>query len=363
MKNSILHILTAGALLLAGGILSSCDDRIGTDEAPEYHPVITVSKSILAAPAAGTGEAVGYTLEDAPEGSVVTVVSDSKWVEVTSVSGSEAVLVIKENTTQEDRTATVTFSFKGAKDAFMVVMQAAAAQKEKSHFEIKVSNITTVGADITVVPDSQISWLYGIVTKSEYEALGAKGYIDARLKQIDDMIKIYPGVSLEKFLAVGTMNSIANTLNDDTDYYATAFDLTKDRKSSGFVALKEFRTKAAARSSNRITVTMSGAVLKCTPTVNSDTYLCDVVAKDIWDEYGAPKAIAQDYVLTMKSYGYLEASLRSGTYMENYGDYLEKGKEYVAYAFGYRYISGEPSGSIADGSGITTDVFSCSFVY
>lgn len=350
-------------MLLAGGILSSCNDKIGTDAAPEYHPVITVPKSILSVPAAETGETVGYTLEDAPEGSVATVVSDSKWVEVTSVSGSEAVLVIKENTAQEDRTATVTFSFKGAKDAFMVVMQAAAAQKEKSHFEIKVSNITTVGADITVVPDSQISWLYGVVTKDEYEVLGAKGYIEARLKQIDDMIKIYPGVSLENFLAVGTVNSTANTLNDATDYYATAFDLTKDKKSSGVVALKEFRTKAAARSSNKIAVTMGGSVLKCTPSVTSDTYLCDVVAKDIWDEYSTPKAIAQDYVLTMKSYGYLETNLRSGTYTEDQKDYLVKGKEYVAYAFGYRYIRGETSGSIADGSGITTDVFSCSFVY
>lgn len=345
-------------MLLAGGVLSSCDNKIETDEVPEYHPVITLSKSLLTAPAAGNGEAVGYTLEDAPEGSVATVVSDSKWVEISSVTGSEAVLVIKENTTPEDRTATVTFSFKGAKDVFAVVMQAAAAQKEKSHFEIKVSNITTVGADINVIPDSQISWLYGVVTKDEYEALGADGYIKARLKQIDDIIKIYPDVNFDSFLAVGSMSNTANTLNDDTDYYATAFDLTREGKSSGVVALKAFRTKAAAKSSNRITVTMSGPVLKCTPTASYDTYLCDVVAKDIWDEYRTPKAIAQDYVLTMKSYGYLEANLHSGTYTEDQSGYLVKGKEYVAYAFGYRYVNGG-----ADGSGITTDVFSCSFVY
>lgn len=361
MENRFLHILT-GLSFITGSILSSCSDKIGPGGETEYNPVITVSESLVTVPAAGGGKTIGYTLAGAPEGSVVAVTSDMPWVEVSEVTGGEAVLTIQENTAGEDRTATVTFSYDNAKDAYTVIIQAA-AKKEETHFTINVSNVTTVGADINVVPDSQISWLYGIVAKSEYEALGAKGYIDARLKQIDDMIKIYPGISIENFLAIGQMSATANTLNDDSEYYATAFDLTKDGKSSGVVALKEFRTKAAARSSNRITVKMNGTVLNCTPSASSDTYMCDVVKKSIWDQYASPKDIAQDYVLIMKSQGYLEASLRKGAYSEDQSDYLVRGEEYVAYAFGYRYISGGTAGSVADGSGITTDVFSYSFVY
>lgn len=347
---------------MTGCILSSCGDKIGTGDETEYNPVITLSESLLAVPAAGGVQTIGCTLAGAPEGSIVTVTSDMTWAEVSDVTDGEAILTIQENTSYEDRTATVTFSSDGAKDAYTVIVQAA-AKKEETHFKINVSNVTTVGADINVVPDSQISWLYGIVAKSEYEALGAKGYIDARLKQIDDMIKIYTGISIENFLAVGQMSATANTLNDDTDYYATAFDLTKDGKSSGVVALKEFRTKAAAKSSNIITVNMNGAVLKCTPSSASDTYMCDVVKKSIWDQYASSKDIAQDYVLVMKSQGYLEASLCKGVYSEDQSDYLVRGEEYVAYAFGYRYISGDTAGSVADGSGITTEVFSYTFVY
>ncbi|MDE7128496.1 MAG: hypothetical protein K2O58_11520 [Bacteroidales bacterium] len=361
MNYRILNILIV-ALLFAGGVFSACNDRIEAEDNPQYSPSITLSSSIVTVASIGGGQSVGYTLSGAPEGGKAKVTSDEDWVEVSSVTSSSAVLLIQENTGNEDRTATVTFSYDGAKNVYLVVMQNAAAREEESHFEITVSNITTVGADVLVVPDSQISWLYGIVTKDEYDALGAKGYIDARLKQINDMIQIYPGVTFDNFLAVGEMKAVSYTLNDDTDYYATAFDLTKDGKSSGTVALKEFRTRAAVQSSCKITVTMDGSVIRCIPSVNSDTYMCDVVAKEIWDEYRTPKAIAQDYVLVMKSQGYLAASLHSGSYMEDHGNFLVRGKEYVAYAFGYRYVEGA-NGSSADGTGITTDIFSYAFVY
>lgn len=352
----LLHALVP-AVLLSAGTFASCEKQEPDTDRQEPEtpaaPVIRLSSTLLSVPAEGGETDIAYVLEPAEAGDRVAVRADQDWIRTREVTADRVFLEIGPNEGAEDRIGTLTLSFAGAKEAYIVLMQARSARENDERFAIRVSDITTESANIRIEPaDPAATWLYGVVLKSDYDAMGAQRYIDARIGQIHSMMAF--GASFSDFLAKGPLEHTPVSLNDDTDYYVTAFDLTADEKSSGRVALKRFHTLAAAPSGCTFSLAMNGSRLTVTPSSAGETYLCDVISKELWDAYENARAVAQDYVSALKSYGQLSAYLCRGPVTEDYAGLLEKGGQYVALAFGYR---------TGTGAGITTEVFRLEFTY
>ena len=100
---------------------------------------------------------------------------------------------------------------------------------------------------------------------------------------------------------------------------------------------------------------MIGSVLSVT-TTNNDTYICDVLTKESWNEFDSPREAAQMFVSTMKSHGYLGMYIVSGPHSEDFAkSTLDHSGNYVAYAFGYSDDSKT--------GGITTEIEYIEFSY
>lgn len=103
-----------------------------------------------------------------------------------------------------------------------------------------------------------------------------------------------------------------------------------------------------------LSLSVSGTHLNVTSSSSGDTWICDVVSKDAWDEFSLPEDAAHTYISTMTQYGALTLYKGSQS-VDVSGSLTERGKEYVAFAVGYRQ-------SDTDG-GLTTEVEYITFKY
>ena len=112
----------------------------------------------------------------------------------------------------------------------------------------------------------------------------------------------------------------------------------------------------ATRDNLELTLKMSGSRLVVSAS-GSGTYISDVVAAELVEEFESLEDVAREYVKTVRNanYGDISPSLHKGNSSEDYSDYLKEGTRYVAWAVGYRDDD-------TDG-GLTTSVFSIQFTF
>ena len=346
-------------LMITAALLAvSCSEKnIGEETAAK---IIIGTKSINAAAEGGKYD-FGYTIEGNYDGNIY-VGYDCDWITV-DVGDSSIFLDIEPNPSEDARTATLSFGVNGSDAVFVLVVQKGKTPEpvNEEMFSIDVADITTNSATVSIAPAGghNKTYLYSVVDKKSYELYGSKAYIEACIKQIDYLIELsikYDPVprTFGDFLLRNASVNPASSLNDDTEYYAVAFDLDVNKKYSGNITLKEFKTNKAAQSSNKFKLQMQGSVLSVT-TTNNDTYICDVLTKESWSEFATPREVAQMFVSTMKSYGYLGMYIVSGSQSKDFASTLDHSGNYVAYAFGYSDDSRT--------GGITTEIEYIEFSY
>ncbi len=341
------------AVLLA----ASCTEKGGT-ETPEAK-IIVAQKSINAAAEGGQYE-IDYRIDGFMGGTIGANCQDD-WIKVDEIGESTIFLDIAPNTTEETRTASLTVSCTGADDVYVVIIQRGKTPEHANEemFAIEVSDVTTGTATVSIAPvgGHDRTYLYSVVDKRSYELYGAHAYIEACIEQIDALVEMslkYDPVprSFGDFLSRNATVNPAYSLNDDTEYYAVAFDLDVNKLYSGDITLKGFKTQKAAQSSNTFKLEMSGSRLTVTPS-NNDTYICDLLTKEAWSEFATPRDVAQMFVSTMRAY--LDLYIVTGAYNEDFASTLDHSGDYVAYAFGYD--------KDAKTGGITTEIEYIEFTY
>lgn len=312
--------------------------------------------------------AVDYSIVGVKEGNVASVSTKENWIHIGKVYSTTFSIVVDRNDTGSDRLGEISMNSDGVQPLNIVVSQSKKGSSAPTYnkFKIEVSEITTSSARIVITPvNAAETYLYSLVSKSDYEKFdGAEKYIEKRVGQIKDYSAIY-GIKPESFLTKGNFdtarlesNQQSNIL-DNTEYYVTAFDLAFDDKGnasySGKIDLYAFRSKKATPSDMTLSLNVSGTYLNVKSTSSSDTWICDVMSVDAWEEFSVPEDAAHTYVSTMMTYQG-GVYLYKGSQSIDISDSLdEKGKEYVAFAVGYRQ-------SDTDG-GLTTEVAHIKFKY
>ncbi len=347
-------------LMMTAALLAvSCSEK---NEGEEIAPKIIIGTKSINADAEGGKYDFGYKIEGSYDGSSIYTDYDCDWITV-DIGDSSIFLDIDPNPSEDARTATLSFGVNGSDAVFVLVVLKGKTPEpvNEEMFSIDVADITTNSASVSIAPvgGHNKTYLYSVVDKKSYELYGSQAYIEACIEQIDYLIELsvkYDPVprTFRNFLLRNASVNPASSLNDDTEYYAVAFDLDVNKKYSGSITLKEFKTNKAAQSSNKFKLQMQGSILSVA-TTNNDPYICDVLTKESWNEFDTPREVAQMFVSTMKSYGFLSMYIVSGSHSEDFASTLDHSGDYVAYAFGYSDDS--------QTGGITTEIEYIEFSY
>lgn len=234
-------------------------------------------------------------------------------------------------------------------------------------FEITISDITTSGATVSVVPsDDTALYYFDKVTKEEYKTYdNDNNFMKAMIEKLRAFSE-ENGSSLASAISVGEDSYTYNgELAPDTDYYIFAFAVDAKLNPNSALALKEFTTPEAKGSENTFQVSVNGGTITVTPS-NNDQYFWDVVPSDTYqgksDEY-----IMDDLINYYQEANYLEYYLIRGVDSYDFSQYLTSGTSYTVYVFGYEgmptttltkytftYTSGNSSGGSTGDSSTTT---------
>lgn len=234
-------------------------------------------------------------------------------------------------------------------------------------FEITVSDITTSGAVVSVVPSDETSLYYfDKVTKEAYESYeNDQKFMEAMIAALREYSE-ESGSSLASAISVGADEYTYNgELTPATEYYVFAFAVDAKLNPNSKLTLKPFTTLEAQSSANTFTVKVNGGAVTITPS-NNDPYFWDIAPSDYYegesDEY-----IMNALISYYREEGYLEYYIVQGTDTFDYTTSLTNGESYTVYVFGYEgmpttaltkytftYEGGSSGGGSEDGEYDTT---------
>ena len=369
MKISSLFRLIASALISVACLVSCGGSGSGGDEEPTS--TFDVKNRLVSVTSEGGKVSVDYGIKGPKEGNTAEVSTDADWIHLGKVYSTTFSFEVDVNDSDSDRTGEIKMTCTGVQPLTLVVSQGKEGSSSQAYnkFKIEVSEITTSTARVVITPvNAAESYLYSIVSKYDYDKCSDDvDYIKKRIDQVKELCAS-KGVKPASFLTSGNFDSSKytsadkQTVYDNTVFYAVAFDLAFDDKGtpsySGKLDKVEFRTKKATPVSMAFTLNMSGTHLNVTSSSSGDTWICDVLSKESWDELPTPEDVAHTYINMAYQYSALTGGLTvyKGNQSIDFKDALdEKGKEYVAYAVGYRQ-------SDTDG-GLTTEVKYITFKY
>ena len=145
-----------------------------------------------------------------------------------------------------------------------------------------------------------------MVRASDLKGISDQDYIDFMVNEIDRLSAIY-GTDPYSFLKLNTCSVPASSLMDDSEYNVMVFDLDYDSEHnpvySGDIEKKSFRTLRATRDNLELTLKMSGSRLVVSKS-GSGTYISDVVAAELVEEFESLEDVAREYVKTVRNANY-----------------------------------------------------------
>ena len=212
----------------------------------------------------------------------------------------------------------------------------------KTTFAISVTNITTTGATIDVVPSNNHTYYYfDVVQKIYFEEYATPAeFAYSRIEQRKEYAESQ-GVALVETLVLGAGNYVCDWLTGDQEYYAYAFGITPDGELCTDVAVKPFTTLpySDAPSANTFGIEVSditahGAKISVTPS-NDDYYYFYAVEKAEYEAFESEAAFAESVATRLKEANAVTIyNLSSGPEVFVFNALLKPNTDYYAYAFG-----------------------------
>ena len=344
----LLLILSAVCAMTA---CSKGDDNNGTTKG-DYKIIVSTKVNIVAEDPTGKNTVVceiPYNIKRGndliTESATAEVTGGVAWLTIRNVTPGLVVLTAEENPDAKERIASLKLSFGGCEE-YVRIIQAKRFINEEM-FDITVSDISSDAATITAMPKvhGDDTYYFDYVAKSTYDEYGREAIISAYVDGLKRMIESNQQLGLQislldvlsRYPSTKTTKS-ATSLDDDTAYYAFAFDLDVNAKYSGNISLKEFHTAKATPSSNVIKIEIKQTGIEVT-TTNSDPYVFHIIDKKTWNTASDAEEAARGFVSAHKQYVLdpLTNYIKSGnaTFVDLSEFDITEGGEYVAYAFGY----------------------------
>ncbi len=202
-------------------------------------------------------------------------------------------------------------------------------------FEITVSDITTSGATVTVVPSDETSLYYfDRVTKEVYKTFdNDKAFMEAMIENLRQSCE-ESGASLASAISVGEDGyTYSGDLTPATEYYIYAFAVDAKLNPNSSLALEPFTTLEAQSSANTFTVSVNGSAITVTPS-NNDQYFWDLILTEECQGV-SDEVIMQTLIDFYKDEGYLEYYLVRGVDTFDYNQSLTAGVSYTVCVFGF----------------------------
>jgi len=330
--------LMAAVAVASSVLFSACSESSTENDTPAAE--IKVKSPAITAPADQAEYTIEYTVSGGgPEkNKIASATSDKEWIIIEEENENSILVGLDENESAESRTGTVTLSYKGAPDVYVVVLQngASGAQTDANmRFNIEVSKADAWSVSFTITPTTQSTYYYGIVDKRTYNEHGAEFAINRFIDGIKTEIERNPAYTVDDYLAKGTEKNEFSQLWSMTDYYIVAFDLNSEYGYSGNVTVKEFATDVVAPSANCFTITAEGAKVTVKPRFATMKYLFDAVDIEYFSQFPMIYYLAYDCMARLYTNGTIANRLVSGEASRDFSTELDTDnfEDFVAFAF------------------------------
>ena len=215
--------------------------------------------------------------------------------------------------------------------------------EDKSVFDIKIYEITAVGADVEIAPiDYEGGYYFDALNEESYnyfKIAGFQKFIDNEVSKRMVTYNISKSEALESMLSYSNDGFTFMTLYPDTKYYVVAMGVDEEGVLSTDVIVKSFNTNNVEQSKNTFDITIgeisyNGAAFDVKPSVARDKYFVDVWNKAIVDELG-DKEFIKYCVDVYQSMGMMDMKCTMGAKSySNTGEY-QPGRDYYVVAFGF----------------------------
>ena len=213
-------------------------------------------------------------------------------------------------------------------------------------FVVEISDITPLGAYVSVTPsDNAASYYFDVVSKEEMgKYVDAKALAKVMISNLKEYCESYEQ-TLADVLSKGVDGyNYISYFTPNTEYYALAFGVDADGMITTDVTIEPFTTVAEVVDASmtfdvKVTdVTSNGALVLITPSNNNATYYFDVVPKEKLDEYPDVKEYAEWLIKYIKEpydfYGKSFAEVLSAGAAAYQFENGAPNTEYYAIAFG-----------------------------
>ncbi len=297
-----------GLLAMCASVLVGCNDTPEPEPVVET-PVVTLDKESVEAPAEGGTFSVGYTIENAQEGVVLSVVEDVEWISDVTAQDGTISFEVAANEATEKRNATLSVEYTGAVARTIAVAQAAKSEEPKpelASFTLEVSEITWNNACISVTPSGDVEYILGVMTKEAFAPYveDPETLVAARIAEWQETAEQYIGYDDPwQYYMVFEQRSGERTydvkydeiynMDWDSEYVAYCFGMDDEGVQTASVAVKEFRTTAPVPSNNTFTITIdamtkSSVEFTVEPTTD-EPYYVTIETVDVLAPYGPDK--------------------------------------------------------------------------
>lgn len=265
------------ALLLTPPLLlSGCGDDSTGDDAPVNPPVLTIKDNalgIISVAAAGQTVSFEYEVAEPVAGKLAVARSDAEWLhDFDNEAFGKITFVADENAGEElTRTAKVTLSYPGAESVTVEVAQG----ERVISMDVTEVTVSSVKAKLAMKDDPAQTFLFGLVKKSDYDAIGSpEKFLEAERAKLEAEAKDSGWFdTLADYLdfLLGDWNPDDQQMNRDgleldTEYYIYAYGIDKTgayttplvRRLVRTNGLKEIDFKLGVKEIKQTTATLTG---------------------------------------------------------------------------------------------------------
>lgn len=257
-------------------LLSGCGDDSTGDDAPVNPPVLTIKDNalgIISVAAAGQTVSFEYEVAEPVAGKLAVARSDAEWLhDFDNEAFGKITFVADENAGEElTRTAKVTLSYPGAESVTVEVAQG----ERVISMDVTEVTVSSVKAKLAMKDDPAQTFLFGLVKKSDYDAIGSpEKFLEAERAKLEAEAKDSGWFdTLADYLdfLLGDWNPDDQQMNRDgleldTEYYIYAYGIDKTgayttplvRRLVRTNGLKEIDFKLGVKEIKQTTATLTG---------------------------------------------------------------------------------------------------------
>ncbi len=330
--------LMAAVAVASSVLFSACSEGSTENDTPAAE--IKVKSSAITASADEAEYTIEYTIAGGgmEKSKIASAAAGEEWIIIEEENQNSILVGLTENTSAESRTGTVTLSYKGAPDVYVVILQNGASGMQTDanmRFDIEILKSDAWSVQFTITPTTQSTYFYGIVDKHTYNAHGPEFAINQFIEGIKAEIERNPSYTVDDFLAKGAEKYEFTQLWSMTDYCIVAFDLNSEYGYSGNVTRKEFTTDVAAPSANYFNITADGAKITVKPKITNMKYLFDAVDIEHFSQFPMIYYLAYDCMARLYENGTIANRLATGEASRDFSAELDTDgfEDFVAFAF------------------------------